>query len=297
MSIRLLRRVRFLQSMGPRYLGFKLKELFAQRVAIFESHLEDFRGAGIEVGGPSAAFKAGGLFPVYQFAERVDNVTFANKTRWEGDVEGGQTFHFHPTKAPGLQFVLEGGGLSTLPAASYDFVLSCHMLEHAANPLRALREWWRLLKTGGKLLLILPHRDGSFDHRRPITTLEHLVSDYQRGTDEGDTTHLYEILALHDLRRDPEQTSMADFKTWIVANEKNRGAHHHVFDVMAAVQMLTEAGFDVRDAQAAMPFHICLFASKPPEGKKVTNETFLRSDAEVYRSSPFRSDRLGEFVA
>ena len=42
---------------------------------------------------------------------------------------------------------------------SFDFVYSSHTLEHMANPEIALRNWWRVLKPGGYLLLYLPHRD------------------------------------------------------------------------------------------------------------------------------------------
>lgn len=38
-------------------------------------------------------------------------------------------------------------------------VFSSHTLEHIENHVEALREWWRLVKVGGHLVLYLPHRD------------------------------------------------------------------------------------------------------------------------------------------
>lgn len=288
-----LRKLIFLRAMGLRYAWFRTHEVFARPRIPFERHVNGFHGVGLEIGGPSATFTAGDLFPAYAYesAVGVDNVTFAAETRWEGNVTAGQTFVFHPRKAPGTQFVLEGGGLSSLPGASYDFVLSCHMLEHPANPLRALLEWKRLLKPGGNLLLVLPHRDGSFDHRRPVTSLAHLVDDFDSARGEDAPTHLPEMLALHGLRRDPMRASAADFEHWIRANETNRGAHHHVFDIALSVQMLTQAGFQVDDVQAAMPLHIFLLATKLPADQVVRNERLLARDEQAYRSSPFRSDR------
>lgn len=56
-----------------------------------------------------------------------------------------------------------GNGDATLmngiPAATFDFVYSSHCLEHVYFPVTALRNWWRILKPGGFLLLNIPHRD------------------------------------------------------------------------------------------------------------------------------------------
>lgn len=42
---------------------------------------------------------------------------------------------------------------------SYDFVYSSHTLEHMVDPAIALRNWWRVLKPAGFLILYIPHRD------------------------------------------------------------------------------------------------------------------------------------------
>ncbi len=38
-------------------------------------------------------------------------------------------------------------------------IFSSHLLEHMVDPVAALKEWWRLLRVGGHLILYLPHRD------------------------------------------------------------------------------------------------------------------------------------------
>jgi SAM-dependent methyltransferase len=57
---------------------------------------------------------------------------------------------------------MEHGNAQTLVGlkdAAFDFVYSSHTLEHMVDPVAALRNWWRVLKPGGHLLLYIPHRD------------------------------------------------------------------------------------------------------------------------------------------
>lgn len=42
---------------------------------------------------------------------------------------------------------------------SYDYVYSSHCLEHMRDPLEALGSWWRVLKPGGYLIVIVPDED------------------------------------------------------------------------------------------------------------------------------------------
>lgn len=278
--------------MGLPYWVYRVRLAMGDSMRVMTQHLKLFNGRGLEFGGSSAVFQTTGIFPAYTVAQSVDNVTFSTSTLWEGQLKAGNNFVFDPVKSPGEQFILEREGLRSLPDASYDFVLSSHMLEHTANPLGLLQHWKRLLKPGGHLMLILPHRDGSFDHHRPVTALAHLVDDFRRNQGEDDRTHLDEILQFHDLARDPNQASRATLKTWIGSNARNRGAHHHVFDLQLGVQMLTEAGFQLVDLQAAMPMHIVLLARRPADALPVDNRVFLPGRHQAYWQSPFKSDRV-----
>lgn len=49
--------------------------------------------------------------------------------------------------------------LATVEDSEYDFVYSSHTLEHMVDPAVALRNWWRVLRPGGFLILYVPHRD------------------------------------------------------------------------------------------------------------------------------------------
>jgi SAM-dependent methyltransferase len=49
--------------------------------------------------------------------------------------------------------------LAEIDGESFDFVYSSHLLEHLTDPARAIRNWWRVLKPGGYLILYVPGRD------------------------------------------------------------------------------------------------------------------------------------------
>ena len=57
---------------------------------------------------------------------------------------------------------------------------------------------------------------------------------------------LEEILALHDLSKDPQAGSAEAFERRSRLNFQNRCLHHHVFDQALAADMVRAAGFDVR---------------------------------------------------
>src|SRR5450756_122288 len=179
---------------------FRLIHLLPIRAKSFHTVESLLNGKnGIEIGGPSQVFTAKGLFPVYPIAGHLDDCNFGGTTVWEGGINEGQTFLFDRHKSAGRQYIVEATAMESIPSASYDFVLSSHALEHTANPILALSECIRLLKDQGTLVLLLPHKDGTFDHRRPVTTMQHLIDDFNVGMTEEDLTHMPEIMALHDL--------------------------------------------------------------------------------------------------
>ena len=73
---------------------------------------------------------------------------------------------------------------------SLDYIVASHVLEHSANPIAALGEWYRALKPGGIAYVIVPDKRYTWDRERPDTTLEHMIEDYQNGVTDCDPTHI-----------------------------------------------------------------------------------------------------------
>jgi SAM-dependent methyltransferase len=223
--------------------------------------------AGLELGGPSRVFLAGKILPVYPRAARIDNVNFAGRTAWETNLRDGGEFHFDRARLPGRQFLREATDLHGIADATYGFVLSSHCLEHIANPLAALHEWRRVVRPGGHLVLLLPDPADTFDHRRPVTTLAHLQADFAGRTGEDDLTHLDEILALHDLRRDPLAGTPEEFRARSRRNAENRCLHHHVFDLALLRAVLETGGWIVAGTERVRPLHLLALARRPGPGE------------------------------
>jgi SAM-dependent methyltransferase len=217
-----------------RTLGYRL--LFRNRRIPDRAILEHFREKnGLEVGGPSLFFRYS--LPVYRVVKSIDGVNFSPETIWEGSIDEGRTYSYGFGRT-GFQYIGEATDLVRIPDDTYDFVLSCHSLEHVANPLKALHEWKRVVRNNGHILLVLPNKESNFDHRRPVTSIDHLLEDYSRNVGEDDLTHLAEILRMHDLKRDRAAGNPEQFASRSERNFENRGLHHHVFDLAVSREMI-----------------------------------------------------------
>ena len=218
---------------------------------------------GLEIGGPSGVFSAAGPVPVYPVIDSLDNCNFSTSTLWQVAVVAGEnTYRYADGRAPGKQYIGEAADLRDIPSSTYDFLICSHVIEHVANPLQALREWLRVISPGGTLVMVVPHRDGAFDHRRPVTRFQHLQEDFDRGIGEDDLTHLPEILSLHDLSRDSDAGTHEQFEARSRKNLENRCLHHHVFDIDLVARMLTHAECEVMALDQLVPHHIVAVARK-----------------------------------
>ena len=126
--------------------------------------------------------------------------------------------------------------LATVAPASFDFLISAHVIEHMRDPIGALASWLRAVRDGGLLYLIVPDKRRTFDKLRVRTTLEHMVLDYQQPSTERDFEHFLDYaLFVHHAMTDQaiaEATRLRDTDFSI---------HFHVFlpqDVVRLVQWI-----------------------------------------------------------
>jgi SAM-dependent methyltransferase len=131
-------------------------------------------------------------FPIASAAR----VTYADRS-----IEGGRDANFpelvgepHGPDAH-VDLDLDQDGLRVFADASFDGVVASHMIEHLANPVAALMEFWRVLRPGGRLVLLVPDRDHTFDAGREPTPLAHVLDEHRRGVTSVDEAHIREFCA------------------------------------------------------------------------------------------------------
>lgn len=231
-----------------RNIYFKSVELFRQK-------------NGIEIGGPSMIFSYGNPLPFYTVIKSLDNVNFSSHNFWSS-LEAGNNFIFDKKKRPGKQIIADAVDLSKIEDELYDFILTSHVLEHVANPIKALYEWKRILKKNGKIFIIVPNRKFTYDRKRPLTTLEHIINDYTNNIDESDSTHFEEIIKLHDLDVDTTVKNYDDHVVRTLNNSKTRIVHHHTFDMDLISELIAFCGFKPLYKQEFRPYHLAIVAEK-----------------------------------
>jgi SAM-dependent methyltransferase len=64
---------------------------------------------------------------------------------------------------------------------SLDFVISAHVIEHLRDPIGAIVNAVRVLRPAGIHIVVVPDMRFTFDRRRPETSVEHALRDYEDG--------------------------------------------------------------------------------------------------------------------
>jgi len=92
--------------------------------------------------------------------------------------------------------ITDFGDFNGIADQSLDFIIGCHVIEHVFDPIGTLINAYRALRLGGMLVLVIPDRDRTFDRRRPLTELDHLLIDHEQPDPQRDYGHYEEFYRL-----------------------------------------------------------------------------------------------------
>lgn len=92
---------------------------------------------------------------------------------------------------------------------SFDFVLCSHVLEYFKDPIKAIKEWLRIVKPGGYVYMVIPHHDRSANKEMPRTTLKELLQRHDvEFSDISDRTETHSYWIPKDI------IELCDFHHW-----------------------------------------------------------------------------------
>jgi SAM-dependent methyltransferase len=91
-----------------------------------------------------------------------------------------------------------------------DYVAADGVLHRLANPVAALAEWYRVLRPGGLLCLVVPDRRHTADHTRAPASVSDLLHDYVAGRTNCDAGHIDDFVYEMDWSRHAPELAETD---------------------------------------------------------------------------------------
>jgi SAM-dependent methyltransferase len=91
-----------------------------------------------------------------------------------------------------IDIIDNGETLNSIALGSQNFIIANHFFEHCEDPIRTLTTHLSRLKPNGILYLAVPDKAKTFDKRRPVTPLEHMIRDFNEGPEWSRRQHYRE---------------------------------------------------------------------------------------------------------
>lgn len=154
-----------------------------------------------------------------------------------------------------------------------DFVYSSHTLEHVVDYKAALKEWWRVVKQGGYLVLYLPHKElypnVGVDGANPDHKHDFMPEDIIAAMPSG-----WDLLENQRRNEDKEYSMLLIFKK---TSQRNRRVYENPKPEKTACVVRYGAYGDVMQAASVFAglkdqgYHVTVFAS-PPGSDVITHD-------------------------
>jgi len=180
----------------------------------------------LEIGGPTHLFRHSML--IYDILKSVDGLNMIDNV-WQ---RVGIKYNYYNGKT-GIQYIGDVADVGKIDIQKkYQLILTSHVIEHIANPIKVIKSLKPLLVDNGLMLSIIPNKEQFWDREREFTTIEHMIEDYNNEVGEDDMTHLEENIKVKKISKDPKD------------NYKHRMLHHHCFNVDIVKELFEYSGYE-----------------------------------------------------
>ena len=169
-------------------------------------------------------------------------------------------FELYRSRAPDLDESIwsryKVGEAHDLPVAdgTCDFVFSSHVIEHLPNPIGHLGHWLTKLRSGGRIVAVVPDLAATRDHCIPASTASDWIDEYERG--------MIKPTLVHYAKNTPKYGSTFDAQT---AMDRGISVHVHFYRPATMAAMLRDAGerlpmasWTIRSAPNHKDFHVVI---------------------------------------
>jgi SAM-dependent methyltransferase len=202
-------------------------------------------GEGLEIGGLNWPLDA----PPWAVVRQVDRMSTEDLKREYPEVADQPLLN--------VDVVDNGETLETIPDGSQDFIIANHFLEHTQDPIGTIGIHLGKLKPGGVLFYAVPDKRYTFDFRRTITPLAHMVRDHEEGPEGSRREHFDEWTSLVGGTEEDRATDDAyrKFMQWADTEarrleDEDFSIHMHVWDQASFLALLLHcrerfANFDI----------------------------------------------------
>lgn len=119
--------------------------------------------------------------------------------------------------------IMASGDNLPVPDESQDFVISSHVLEHFPDPIKALKEWHRVIKKGGYIFMIVPHKERTFDKHKKRTRLQELIDCHKGLAKAKDSLGHYSFWITEDLVELMDYLGWKIVEAWDVDDKAGNG--------------------------------------------------------------------------
>jgi SAM-dependent methyltransferase len=252
-------RIRLRVSRSPLYLrGRDL--VFNSGRTIYWVQREDLarrylRGEGIEIGALTAPLRTPSGVTV-RYVDRLDRAGLIAQ-----EAASLRAANIDPEDIVEIDFVADAERLDGIADDSVDFVIAIHVLEHLQDPVQGLKSLYRVVRSGGHVLIILPDGRLTFDRHREHTTVEHALADHELGPSRSRADHHLEWARdIEGMRGEPMHARAAEF------DATDARHHFHVWELTGFVALLRalDLEWEIVHAQAYLTeFAIVLAVGQP----------------------------------
>lgn len=238
------------------------------------------------------------------------------------------------TRIVDVDWVWSGGAYTDIEGipTDFDFIVSCHSIEHSVDVVQFLQDLSSLLSPDGRVFLVTPNRSTMFDFYRPLTTLGDALMGHHypkaldmkaridelelasalNGTicwsqDEGLLGRIRRQRPIPVRTRESLPEFLADLSTW--ADERDyRDGHRWVFEpesltvLISSLRQLGLCDFRVADYQPGVGCEFMMVLEKttstaPPSPTELTRYWESMVPASQASTGPGGLFRARAFVA